>query len=39
MDIVEGKLYRIVFNKERGGIEITLKSWELSSSTIGVQVL
>ena len=39
MDVVEGKLYRIVFNKERGEIEITFKSWELSSSTIGVQVL
>jgi len=35
MDVVEGKLYRIVFNKERGGIEIIFEPWELSSPTIG----
>ena len=35
MNVVEGKLYRIVFNKERGEIEIAFKPWELSSSTIG----
>jgi len=35
MDVVEGKLYRIVFNKERGGIEIIFEPWELLSSTTG----
>ena len=29
MDVVEGKLYRIVFNKERGEIEITFEPWKL----------
>ncbi|RLG73544.1 MAG: hypothetical protein DRO23_08685 [Thermoprotei archaeon] len=29
------KLYRIMFNKEKGEIEIEFEPWELSSSTIG----
>ena len=35
MGVVEGKLYRIVFNREKGEIEKTFEPWELSSSTLG----